>query len=109
MIILWDEELLFSKLRFLDDRLAEIPLDEKVDLSEQEKSDLSEFYLSTTLRQISSLRHSLLDREKSNRLDLIDQWIEVATTNRLTGHSQVYFLLTLCLQIKPAQQLDSVK
>jgi hypothetical protein len=53
------------------------------------EADLLAFYHPDTLRQITALRHWLLDR--SGRLDPVDAWIRMVALNRLTGHSPGFF------------------
>ncbi|MBP6507649.1 MAG: site-specific DNA-methyltransferase [Opitutaceae bacterium] len=55
------------------------------------KEDLCVFYHLSTLRQITALRSYLLKRITSGRADIIDHWIQMVATNRLTGHSPGFF------------------
>jgi len=75
----------------IETRLGDIPLDRPLKLSKQELGDLSEFYHPTTLTQVFSLRHYLLERQNNGMLDSVDQWIQMVATNRLTGHSSGFF------------------
>jgi len=68
-------------------RLAAIP--DRPDLSCD--IDLTMFYHRDTLRTLCSLRAYLLEREREGRLDIIDRWIRMVATNRLTGHSPGFF------------------
>ncbi len=53
--------------------------------------DLSMFYHRDTEREIVSLRTYLLNRRSACRDDMIDRWIAMVATNRLTGHSKGFF------------------
>ena len=53
--------------------------------------DLSMFYHPDTEREIVALRHYLKERRSGRRDDLIDRWIAMIATNRLTGHSSGFF------------------
>lgn len=53
--------------------------------------DLSMFYHKDTLREILSLRRYLLEKENTGGEDVLDAWIRMVATNRLTGHSKGFF------------------
>lgn len=53
--------------------------------------DLLVFFHPDTLRAIGALREYLLQRERSNERDAIDDWIRMVAINRLTGHSAGFF------------------
>jgi hypothetical protein len=53
--------------------------------------DLSMFYHPDTEKEIVSLRTYLLNRKAGCRDDMIDRWIAMVATNRLTGHSKGFF------------------
>ena len=53
--------------------------------------DLSMFYHPETEQEIASLRTYLLNRKSGCRDDMIDRWIAMVATNRLTGHSKGFF------------------
>lgn len=53
--------------------------------------DLSMFYHPDTEREIAALRDYLLARRASHRDDMLDRWIAMVATNRLTGHSKGFF------------------
>jgi DNA modification methylase len=53
--------------------------------------DLSMFYHQDTESEILSLRNYLIGRKKNGKEDLIDEWIRMIATNRLTGHSKNFF------------------
>jgi hypothetical protein len=53
--------------------------------------DLSMFYHPGTEKEIVALRTYLLGRKAACRDDMIDRWIAMAATNRLTGHSKGFF------------------
>ena len=52
---------------------------------------LSMFYHPDTEREIVALRDYLLARKGAYRDDMIDRWIAMVATNRLTGHSKGFF------------------
>jgi len=53
--------------------------------------DLSMFYHRDTEKEIVALRDYLLRRRADCRDDMIDRWIAMVATNRLTGHSKGFF------------------
>ena len=53
--------------------------------------DLSMFYHPDTEKEIVALRQYLLERHTASRDDMIDRWIAMVATNRLTGHSSGFF------------------
>ncbi|MDO9034807.1 MAG: site-specific DNA-methyltransferase, partial [Methanoregula sp.] len=53
--------------------------------------DLSMFYHPDTEKEIITLRKYLLERRDACRDDMIDRWIAMVATNRLTGHSPGFF------------------
>jgi hypothetical protein len=53
--------------------------------------DLSMFYHPETEQEIVSLRTYLQNRKSGCRDDMIDRWIAMVATNRLTGHSKGFF------------------
>ena len=53
--------------------------------------DLSMFYHPDTENEIVALREYLLKRRTECRDDMIDRWIAMVATNRLTGHSKGFF------------------
>ena len=53
--------------------------------------ELLVFYHPETLKEISALKHYLLEREAAGRSDHIDDWIRMVAVNRLTGHSPGFF------------------
>ena len=53
--------------------------------------DLSMFYHPVTVQEIVALRTYLLNRRSGCRDDLLDRWIAMVATNRLTGHSSGFF------------------
>lgn len=53
--------------------------------------DLSMFFHPDTEKEIITLRQYLLARHAASRDDMIDRWIAMVATNRLTGHSSGFF------------------
>jgi hypothetical protein len=53
--------------------------------------DLSMFYHPDTEKEIITLRQYLQARHAASRDDMIDRWIAMVATNRLTGHSSGFF------------------
>jgi hypothetical protein len=70
----------------VENRLAAIPRD-----SDGATIDLSMFYHPDTEKEIVALRQYLLNRKAGCRDDMIDRWIAMVATNRLTGHSKGFF------------------
>ena len=70
----------------IEKRLNAIPRE-----SEGAAIDLSMFYHPDTEKEIVALRQYLLDRKTDCRDDMIDRWIAMVATNRLTGHSKGFF------------------
>lgn len=68
----------------LDDRLSEIPVNDKA----SSDIDISMFYHRKTEAELVSLRKYLLEKDAN---DHIDNWIRMIATNRLTGHSPGFF------------------
>ena len=83
------------------ERLEGVDFKQDVELPEE----LLTFYHPDTLREICSLRHYLLEREKSGDLDAVDGWIRMVALNRLTGHSPGFF----SVYSLPPNQAVSVK
>ncbi|HLP78065.1 MAG TPA: DNA methyltransferase, partial [Candidatus Paceibacterota bacterium] len=82
-------------------RLREINLSDPEDQPEE----LLAFYHPETLRAISSLKRYLRLRREGKAFDSVDEWIEMVSINRLTGHSSGFFsVYTL-----PPNQAVSVK
>jgi len=71
----------------VEKRLAEIKFSSNV----KANIDLSMFYHPDTESEIVSLRNYLIRRKKNEEEDLIDSWIRMVATNRLTGHSKNFF------------------
>ncbi len=67
--------------------------------------DLLAFYHPETLKEISALKHYLLDRQAGGSLDAPDEWICLVALNRLTGHSPGFF----SVYTMPPNQAVSVK
>jgi DNA methylase len=74
------------QLALVEKRLATVPA-----LSERADIDLSMFYHPDTEKELVSLRTYLLNRKSLCRDDMIDRWIAMVATNRLTGHSTGFF------------------
>lgn len=82
-------------------RLRQINLDDPADMPEE----LLAFYHPDTLREISSLKHHLLEQSRHGQISPVDEWIALVALNRLTGHSNGFFsVYTL-----PPNQAVSVK
>lgn len=64
----------------VESRLRALDLKQNVESSDP----LLVFFHPDTLSEIAALRHYLLSREQT---DLVDDWIRMVATNRLTGHS----------------------
>jgi hypothetical protein len=70
----------------VEKRLASIPPG-----SNTADIDLSMFYHADTEKEIITLRQYLQERQAASRDDMIDRWIAMVATNRLTGHSPGFF------------------
>jgi len=53
--------------------------------------DLSMFYHKKTASEIIALKDYFEERKQSGKEDVIDKWIRMVATNRLTGHSPGFF------------------
>ena len=73
-------------LSAVEKRLASLP-----PVSGGPDIDLSMFYHPDTANEIVALRTYLLERKSASRDDLLDRWIAMVATNRLTGHSSGFF------------------
>jgi SAM-dependent methyltransferase len=54
-------------------------------------AELAVFYHPDTLRQLCSLRRYLQQAHRTRTEDIIDAWVRLVATNRLTGHSAGFF------------------
>jgi len=70
--------------------------------------DLLAFYHPDTLKEICALKNYLLRRQTDGGLDLVDRWIWMVATNRLTGHSSGFFSV-YTLPPNQAVSVDSQK
>lgn len=75
-----------TELTAVEKRLASIPRE-----GEQASINLSMFYHPDTEKEIVALREYILKRKAECRDDMIDRWIAMVATNRLTGHSKGFF------------------
>jgi DNA modification methylase len=75
------------ELAKIHERLHSISWDgrEKADI------DLSMFYSPSTEKNIVILKKYLIKRKASGSEDMVDKWLRMAATNRLTGHSSGFF------------------
>lgn len=73
--------------KMIRDRLDAIVLGK----TEFTRPDLLEFYHPDTLREIESWRNYFKLRRELELYDVVDQWIEMVATNRLSGHSPGFF------------------
>lgn len=87
------------------DEITERLRDIKLSDPDETPDDLLVFYHPETLRAIGSLKKYLRLQRKRGKLDSVDDWIEMVSLNRLTGHSPGFFsVYTL-----PPNQAVSVK
>ncbi len=77
----------YPKLNEITERLDEI----KINSEYESEMDLSMFFHSKTLGEIISIKNYLREKNENNEEDLIDKWIRMVATNRLTGHSKGFF------------------
>ena len=74
-------------IKNLEERLCSIKIDSKL----KSDIDLSMFFHKKTLQEILSIKNYLYKKKKQNKEDIIDKWIRLLATNRLTGHSKGFF------------------
>ncbi len=74
-------------LRNVERRLSRIPMKERA----RADRDLTMFYHRDTEAELVSLRSYLAERKASGSEDMLDRWIRMVATNRLTGHSSGFF------------------
>jgi len=78
----------------IETRLDEITLKQEVGKAKKSldsELDLSMFFHPSTLAEIVSLKKYIQERASLGKEDIIDQWIRMVATNRLTGHSNGFF------------------
>ncbi|WP_292346631.1 DNA methyltransferase [Methanoregula sp. PtaB.Bin085] len=84
--IMTEPRFFLPSLPVVEKRLGAIPRgDTPADI------DLSMFYHPGTEKEIVALRTYLLNRKAGCRDDMVDRWIAMVATNRLTGHSKGFF------------------
>lgn len=71
----------------IENRLNSIPLDK----NNSAEIELSMFYHPDTEGELVSLKNYLLYQQMNGSEDIIDGWIRMVATNRLTGHSSGFF------------------
>ena len=74
-------------IKNLEERLCSIKTDSKL----KSDIDLSMFFHKKTLQEILSIKNYLHKKKKQNKEDIVDKWIRLLATNRLTGHSKGFF------------------
>ncbi len=74
-------------IKNLEERLCSIKIDSKL----KSDIDLSMFFHKKTLQEILSIKNYLHKKKKQNKEDIVDKWIRLLATNRLTGHSKGFF------------------
>ena len=84
--IMTEPRLFPPEISAVEKRLTSIPRD-----SDGATIDLSMFYHPDTEKEIVGLRQYILNRREECRDDMIDRWIAMVATNRLTGHSKGFF------------------
>lgn len=88
-IILSESRLFIPDLKQLEERLGTII---KIE-NNKKKADinLSMFYHPHTEREILLLKDYLVNKKNNKNEDVLDKWIRMVSTNRLTGHSSGFF------------------
>ena len=76
-------------IEVVGERLRSLALDSGCPTDDEQK--LLAFYHPDTLRHICGLRAYLLDRQATQDLDEVDEWVRMVAINRLTGHSPGFF------------------
>jgi len=87
-IILTEPRLVIPKYDEIEKRLDQIDLTKEINV---DKVNLYMFFSKKTLIQLVNLKNYFIEKEKKGELDIIDKWIRMVATNRLTGHSSVFF------------------
>ncbi len=77
------------KVSEIFDRLESIQLDKSERI--EPTIDLSMFFHGKTLSEIINLRDYLTYKKEAGKEDVVDKWIRMVATNRLTGHSSGFF------------------
>lgn len=72
----------------IEKRLRQIPTKIK---NEMMRDDLRVFYHINTLEEICALREYFKERRALKKFDMVDKWILMVATNKLTGHSKGFF------------------
>jgi len=85
--ILTEPRFSIPKLEDVQDRLTKIPKENRA----RADINLSMFYHRETESELVSLRDYLKNRHQRKTEDIIDRWIRMVATNRLTGHSPGFF------------------
>ena len=84
--IMTEPRFFLPSLSAVEKRLESIPRG-----TDPAEIDLSMFYHPDTENELVSLRTYLLNRKSTCRDDMLDRWIAMVATNRLTGHSTGFF------------------
>jgi len=84
--IMTEPRFFLPEVTAVEKRLASIPREGR-----RASINLSMFYNPDTEKEIVALREYMLERKKECRDDMIDRWIAMVATNRLTGHSKGFF------------------
>lgn len=99
--ILSQPRIYIPKIEEIEKRLYSIPFEKDI----EEEVDLSAFFHPKTQIEIFSIKKYLEGNRANGEEDIIDKWIRMVATNRLTGHSSGYFsVYTL-----PPNQATSIK
>ncbi len=72
----------------IEKRLAEVPWGDFTEVSHEE---LTAFFHHRTLAEVEGLRGWLMERERCEEQDSVDEWLRMVAINRLTGHSSGFF------------------
>lgn len=86
-IILTKPRIQIPELSEIKKRIDEI----EYDITKKADIDVSMFYHRETEAEIVSLRDYLIQKNESGTEDMIDRWIRMVATNKLTGHSEHFF------------------
>lgn len=86
-IILTRPRIQIPELSGISKRIDEI----EYDITKKADIDVSMFYHRDTEAEIVSLRDYLIQKNDSGTEDMIDRWIRMVATNKLTGHSEHFF------------------
>ena len=85
--ILCEPRLFNHNIKEIENRLDNIFKDK----IKESKNEFPMFYHEKTFNELLHLKKYLKNKKNTNKEDIIDKWIRMVATNRLTGHSKGFF------------------